>query len=71
LGSCNSLRVDEHHITSVFSPLSCNRFDRIQLYMSSAHSVMSDDRVDAASDWREPYTWLSSACIVDKQLNVT
>ena len=25
--SCDSLRVDEHHITSVFSPLSCSRFD--------------------------------------------
>jgi len=44
------LRLDEHHITSVFSPLSCRRFDRIHLYMSSTYSVMSNDGVDVVSN---------------------
>ena len=52
--SCDNRRVDENHITSVFSALSCRRFDHIQLEMVSTQRVMSDDRVEVAVDRQEP-----------------
>ena len=61
LGSCDNLRVDVHHITSVLSALSWSRFELIQPDMWLTHSVISDDRVEVAAGRQKPYIWLSSA----------
>jgi len=47
LGSCDSLRVDEHHITSVLSALSWRRFERIHLEMLSTVATIDMGRKEA------------------------
>ena len=71
LGSCGSLLVDAHHITSVLSLLSWRPLERIQLAMLSRHCDTVVENREVASDRHEPYIWLPICWqfFVSKHLN--
>jgi len=59
LGGCDSLRMGEHYIISVLLALS---WRRLEMLLTHCGIVFDSDEV--ASDWLEPYIWLSLATSV-------
>ena len=54
LGSCDTLRVDEHYVTFDLSALSWRRFQCVQIEMPSTNCETAVDNEEVAADGHEP-----------------